>query len=113
VYVREFTVPPGATETGEKWLISNGGGTRPIWRADGKEIAYFGPGFTALMSVSVDAGNHSFHAGVPQELFKLPPGLIGADSTADLKRWVLAIPAAQKGPQTFSVVVNWAPATKN
>ena len=113
VYVREFTVPPAATETGEKWMISSGGGTYPMWRADGKEIAYFGPGFASLMSVSVDAGNHSFHAGVPQELFKLPPGLTGADGTADLKRWILAIPAAQKGPQTFSVMVNWASALKN
>ncbi|MGC1188610.1 MAG: protein kinase [Candidatus Acidiferrales bacterium] len=111
IYVREFTVPPAPTETGEKWMISNGGGIYPMWRADGKEIVYFGDGLSDRMSVSVGAGpGHSFHSGVPQELFKVPPGITGADTTPDFKKFLLAVPETKKGPQTFTVVVNWAAA---
>ncbi|MGB6431390.1 MAG: protein kinase [Candidatus Acidiferrales bacterium] len=109
IYVREFTVPPAPTETGEKWLVSNGGGLFPRWRADGKEIVYFANGYGKEISVSVDAGpGHSFHAGVPKELFKVPPGIAGADASRDLKKFLLAVPENKTGPQTFTVVVNWA-----
>jgi Tol biopolymer transport system component len=112
VYVREFKVPPAVTDTGEKWLISNAGGRHPSWRADGKELDYAGPGFTAEMSASVDAGP-SFHAGVPQKLFELPPSLTGLSAAADLKRFLAAVPVQQKGTQSFNVMVNWATAFKN
>jgi Tol biopolymer transport system component len=113
VYVREFTMPPAPTETGEKWLISNGGGEYPVWRSDGKEIVYVGADRATLMSVSVDIGpNHSFHAGVPRQLFKLPTGTTYWSVSADLKLWVLAVPASQRGPQSFSVMVNWATGLK-
>jgi serine/threonine protein kinase/Tol biopolymer transport system component len=112
VYVRAFTAPPAPTDTGEKWIISNGGGWAPIWRADGKAIAYVGAGRDSWMTVSV-ATTPSFHAGVPQLLFPFPPGTYTQTAGADLKRFLIAVPASQKGPQTFSVLVNWAPATKN
>jgi Tol biopolymer transport system component len=112
VYVRAFAVPPAPTDTGEKWIISNGGGWAPIWRADGKAIAYVGAGRDSWMTVSV-ATTPSFHAGVPQLLFPFPPGTYTQTAGADLKRFLIAVPASQKGPQTFSVLVNWAPATKN
>jgi Tol biopolymer transport system component len=108
VYVRAFTTPPAPTDTGEKWMISNGGGYDPIWRADGKAIAYFGPGHSNWMIVSVNT-SPSFHAGIPQTLFPIPLGVYTATAAADLKRFLIAVPANQKGPQTFSVVVNWVP----
>jgi len=111
VYVREFAVPPAPTESGEKWMISNGGGGYPAWRGDGKEIGYLGAGFATEMSVSVDAGpDHSFHSGVPRELFQVPPGITLMDDSADFKKFLLAVPETKKGPQTFTVVVNWAAA---
>ena len=36
VYVRAFPVSSG------QWQVSNQGGTRPKWRADGKELFYLG-----------------------------------------------------------------------
>ena len=40
IYVREFIAPPGATDAGAKWLVSNGSGIFPSWRADGRELSY-------------------------------------------------------------------------
>ena len=61
VYVQPF---PGA---GEKYQVSRDGGSHPVWRADGKELFYFGADGT-LMAVPIDATGQ-FDAGVPQALF--------------------------------------------
>ena len=39
VYVRPFT-PEAPAGTGAKWLVSKGGGIRPLWRPDGKVLYY-------------------------------------------------------------------------
>ena len=106
LYVREFTPPPGPTESGGKWQISNGG-ARPEWREDGKEILYYNPTNSARMSVSIDSAG-GFHAGLPRQLFLEPAAGVGATATPDLKRLLLVVPAEQKGPQAFNVMVNWA-----
>ena len=46
VYVRSFPA------SGSKWPVSNGGGTYPRWRRDGKELFFVSPG-GALMAVPV------------------------------------------------------------
>jgi hypothetical protein len=63
------------------------------------------------MSVSIDS-NRPFHAGVPRELFQEPAGTISRIATADLKRYLLVVPAKQEGPQFFTVVMNWAAGLK-
>src|ERR1019366_4566499 len=75
LYVREFTPPPGPTEYGGKWQISNGG-ARPEWREDGKEILYYNPTNSARMSVSIDSAG-GFHAGLPRQLFLEPAAGVG------------------------------------
>ena len=37
IYVRPF---PNVED--EQWLISNGGGTQPLWAPDGRELFYLG-----------------------------------------------------------------------
>jgi eukaryotic-like serine/threonine-protein kinase len=111
LYVREFRPPPAATQEGGKWQISNGGGMFPTWRSDGKELSYHAQGKTSQMSVSIDTGA-SFHAGVPRVLFPLPPTASSGEPTADLKRFLAAVPAEQKGPQSFTVMLNWAAGLK-
>ena len=63
VYVRSF---PDVSS--RRIMISTGGGSRPLWSADGTELFYFvSPG--AIMRVPVDAGN-DFDAGSPELLFE-------------------------------------------
>jgi hypothetical protein len=56
---------------GGKWLISENGGSSPMWRQDGKELYYIDLD-GKLMAVSVTAGS-DFQAGVPKALFQAPP----------------------------------------
>jgi len=59
IYVRPFP----DTESG-KWTVSSGGGTRPLWARDGRELFYYlDPG--QVMAVPVEAGD-TFTYGNPQ-----------------------------------------------
>jgi len=62
VYVRPF---PGA---GEKFVISNGGGTEPVWARSGREL-FFRNG-DRFMAVDVGAGS-AFSAGRPRLMFTM------------------------------------------
>jgi Tol biopolymer transport system component len=107
VYVQTF--PPG----GGKWQISNGGGSTPFWREDGKELFFVSPDDT-VQSAPVSTGA-TFEPGIPKALFKRALERSGIlrnrwCPTADGQRFVVnaAREIAQSSP--FSVVVNW-PAT--
>jgi eukaryotic-like serine/threonine-protein kinase len=101
VYVREFR----STSVGAKLLVSKNGGTNPRWRADGKALFYSAPDGT-VMRVEVNAGK-TFQAGVPQPLFKLPPGATTFDMTGDGKRFFSGVPVEQGAQAPFTVVLNW------
>ena len=60
IYVRAFPGPEG------KWLISNQGGTAPVWSPNGKELFYREG--RAMMVVEIRT-SPVFAAGVPRELF--------------------------------------------
>ena len=115
IYVREFVRSGDSATTGGKWMVSKDGGFNPRWRADGKELVYTSLNLTTLMSVGVDAG-HSFQAGTPRELFQMPVDRGGTPyvaPTADLKRFLMTIPAEEKTAQSFTVMLNWASALKS
>jgi serine/threonine protein kinase len=107
IYVRKFSPGPthGSWDTAGKWLISNGGGTYPRWRGDGKELFYVGSD-GKLMSVDISA-RPIFKAGAPRPLFQLPLGSIGGDVTADGRRFLIGVPEAQSASVPFTVVLNW------
>jgi eukaryotic-like serine/threonine-protein kinase len=114
VYVREFTGAGGSTETGGKWMISKNGGFYPIWRADGKEIAYLSLDRNFMMSVSVDSGR-TFRAGTPRQLIRIPTdrgGFNEVATTPDLKRFLMPVALEEKVSQSFTVMLNWTSALK-
>lgn len=108
VYVQPFASPSASVDSpgGPKVLVSQKGGRRPRWRADGKELFYNSPDGT-LMSVAVTGGS-TFRPGIPQLLFRTPAGWFsGADATSDGTRFLVAIPVEQTSSQPFTVVLNW------
>ena len=63
---RSASVPrPGAYE---QWQVSNGGGSQPRWRADGRELYYATPDGD-LMAVAI-ATEPVFRPGTPRKLFR-------------------------------------------
>ena len=108
VYVQPFT-PPGAgsAPAAGRWQISPDGGWRPKWRADGKELIFRAPnGSPVAVDISTSP---AFQAGVPKQLFTLPPNVGNWDVTADGKRFLVAMPqqAQQYTDTPITVVLNW------
>jgi serine/threonine-protein kinase len=68
VYVRPFPM----VETG-RWPISNGGGTRPMWAPDGRELFYYADALQRLMVVPVTTSGTMFTRGAAKVLFEETP----------------------------------------
>ena len=103
IYVQTFP------ELGGKWQVSNGGGSDPSWRGDGKEIYYRSPD-QKLMAVEIRIGA-DFQAGVPQALFpiRVRPGAPRNKYTpaADGQRFVIAAPLGRDAMSPTTIVLNW------
>ena len=112
IYIREFSSgsAQGSGDAAGRWLISKGGGTGPRWRGDGKELFYVASD-GKLMSVDISP-KPVFEAGAPRPLFQLPPGFIGVEVTADGRRFLIGVPAAQRASAPITVVLNWQTALK-
>ena len=105
-------IPP----TGSLWQVSQGGGTAPRWRRDGKELYYRRPDGT-LMAVSVTTGSASAFqfSGAAEALFPIPStGNVHRyiyQPSADGQRFVVSQPLAGSDPP-ITVVLNWPAALK-
>ena len=112
VHVRTFTPPgqPAAAGAGQ-WRISNGGGTRPRWRADGKELLYRNDAL--IMSVAIDSAGSRFTPGAPMLLFDSQSIFSNAwDVTADGQRFLLAVAPGTRSSEPITVVLNWRPGAR-
>jgi Tol biopolymer transport system component len=111
IYVRPFA-PDASAGSGAKWLVSKGGGIRPIWRADGKELFYISLG-SQVMGVDIDTSK-GFQAGTPKRKFAAPSTALiaGWDISPDGKRFLFAAPPNAGRTVPFTVVLNWAAGLK-
>jgi Tol biopolymer transport system component len=107
VYVRGFTTDfsSGSASAGGTTLVSQGGGTAPRWRGDGRELFYLAPN-GKMMAVDVKAGQ-AFDVGTPTALFQIPPGATVGDVTPDGKRFLLVTPVGPSASAPFTVVLSW------
>jgi serine/threonine-protein kinase len=64
IYVRPFP----RVDSG-RWQISTGGGTRPVWSRNGRELFYLDASNT-MTSVQVSASGPTFSAGTPATVFE-------------------------------------------
>jgi hypothetical protein len=99
--------PPGAAAPrgGGRVLVSNGGGTTPHWRGDGKELLYLAPdgALMAAECVTTDAPRCS----APRSLFKVPGVQSGWGVSPDGSRFLFAVSSGTSEPEPFSVILNW------
>jgi Tol biopolymer transport system component len=102
IYVRAFPT------SGRQWQVSAGGGTRPEWLPDGREIAYLRG--TDVMSVQI-ATKPTLVPGRPAKLFSL-----GAqDTLLDIShegRFVMLRRDAPAVPTSLGIIVNWFDAVR-
>ena len=116
VYVAPF--PKGGRRR-----VSNGGGTMPRWKADGRELYYMAAN-DDIMAVTV-IGTEPIELAVPVRLFPAcggssssvrRPGPTGArgwyDVTADGARFLMACGGPTTNPSAITVSVDWAASIK-
>ncbi len=103
-YVRPYPGP------GEKWQISTGGGTEPVWNPNGRELFYRQGDKVMVVGVAALRG---FSAGKSRMLFE-GPYLRAAqanpnyDVSPDGQRFLMLKPnELEKPPSQINVVLNW------
>jgi Tol biopolymer transport system component len=90
---------------GNKIQISSGGGNRPQWRADGRELFYRGLD-GSVMGVKIEAGT-AFHADSPVRLFRLSHRDTGYSSAPDGQRFLFTLLEESSARLNPVIVVNW------
>jgi Tol biopolymer transport system component len=87
-----------------KVALSSGGGSRPFWRADGKELFYLRDG--RVMSVAIAATPSGLSPGKPEELFRV--ALYGEAYTPDAtgQRFLIAQPAPATVTVPLEILLN-------
>jgi serine/threonine-protein kinase len=109
VYVRAFPPSPD-----RPWPVSNQGGSRPRWRADGGSLYFLEPaqaGQQSLVAASVQASGARFETGAPHELFKIDAVLANLafpfDVSRDGQRFLIYRASSAVGPPPLTVVTDW------
>ena len=90
-----------------KWQISFAGGTRPVWKRDGREL-YFISGDNQMTALPVLAGR-DFSTGAPHALFRVDPAGSGTvfDVTDNGRRFLVNTNMARAETIPITVVVGW------
>lgn len=116
---REVYVRPWPDVENGKWQVSSGGGTRPLWSRDGRELFFYdtrlGPAGASVMRVRVTPGV-TWTATAPEQLLEGPfymsannPGRT-YDISPDGRRFILVkadAGGAEATPPQVVIVENW------
>ena len=93
------------------WTVSSGGGTRPVWAKNGKELFYRDT-LGAMIVVPVDTSGSAFTWGSPQKLFDSPDISSSPERNYDVspdgKRFLIIKPGPNARPDDIVVVLDWA-----
>jgi Tol biopolymer transport system component len=108
VYVQSFPI------TGAKIPISIGGGSQPLWRADGRELYYYASDRN-IVAVEVNSDGPTFKVGEARPLFEIRvasidqsfPGNGYYTVTQDGKRFLVSSLPETQERQQINVILNW------
>ncbi len=90
---------------GEKQRISPGGGRRPRWRRDGRELCYIAPG-DIVMAIPIGLGQHA-EAGSPAPLFHVGTAIQNYDVSQNGSRFLIETPSDAFPESPLRVILNW------
>jgi eukaryotic-like serine/threonine-protein kinase len=112
VHVAPFPGPGG------NWQVSNGGGSEPRWRRDGKELFYMAPD-GKIMAVDVIADT-TFEAGTAKPLFLThrretisSTDMFTYDVSPDGQRFLVNTDVTESNFSSLTLVLNWAAGLKH
>jgi Tol biopolymer transport system component len=90
-------------DTGGRWQVSNDGGSRPRWRADGRQLFYYAPP-DRIMVVDVEPGEVP-RFSVPRLLFRSV--LTDFDVAPDGESFVATRLTDRGAGEAFRLVTHW------
>ncbi len=111
----ECRVRPFSAGEGRVFVVSRGAWTepnaavlmgQPMWRRDGRELAYIGPDGHSVMSVSVTPGDPPVF-GEPRLLFRFPSAVADITMSPGLDRFVLSVVTEEEGRSAATVLLHW------
>jgi Tol biopolymer transport system component len=109
IYITPF--PQG----GAKWQVSQGGGTTPVWRPDGRAVFYATPD-GKLMETPVDVKGGAVEVGTPHEFSRTHLPGFGTESwyyaLAPKGDRVLVMQPEETAPVPLTLVTHWTDALK-
>jgi Tol biopolymer transport system component len=105
VYIQSFPV------SGHKLRVSTGGALRPHWMPGSDEVFYETMD-RRIVSVKLTRKGDGLDAGEPRALFKVPPGLVGADLTHDGQRMLVSFSSAETQDRSVRVILDWTALVK-
>jgi Tol biopolymer transport system component len=94
-----------------KWQVSSGGGSKPLWRADGREL-YYVDASGGLIAIPV-GGTEAFEAGRGRLLFATRmPGILAPFRASyavapDGERFLVESRLPEADPSTITVILDW------
>lgn len=96
-----------AADLTQKWQISNGGGSMPRWRRDGRELFYLDSS-NRITAVSLEQSGDDLTIGTPTPLFTIAPRpqCRPYDVSADGQRFIVDTVAEQESPNAVAIA-NW------
>jgi serine/threonine-protein kinase len=110
VYVDAFSADASKTPAARgTWPISSGGGTRPVWSRDGKQL-FFISADRKMMAVDVNPDAQGrFDFAAPKPLFDAPINGNPWDEfdVSNDGRFLLPVPGQQRSREPLTVIVNW------
>jgi Tol biopolymer transport system component len=103
----EVHVRPFPNVGAGKTTVSTGGGRRPVWSSNGRELFYASG--SAIMRVAVTVRGNTFHAGTPELLFSGPFDLATTDFSVapDSNHFVMVESDPNARPTLINIVLNW------
>jgi eukaryotic-like serine/threonine-protein kinase len=103
----------GIGETQGKWQISQGGGTQPVWRDDGRELFYVD--LSGVLKAVGIAGDQTLQTSAPQPLFQttlpnaLAPFRTAYAASADGTRFLITALRPNLQNAAITIVLNAVP----
>jgi serine/threonine-protein kinase len=106
----EILVRPYPDLDAGTWTVSSGGGTRPLWAKNGKEL-FYRDAAGAMIAVPVDGSKSVLTWGAPEKLFDSADVASAPDRNYDVsldgKRFLIIKGSPNARPDDIVVVLNW------
>jgi hypothetical protein len=109
----EIVVQPFPKPTG-KWQVSTGGGVKPRWSVDGRELYYLSPD-NKLMAVAIAVKDSAFQAETPKALFATRTVGIGSAlfkpfyAVSRDGRFLIDKTTGEATVSPITLLINWKP----